>query len=129
MQFIQEIKNVTIKPRKIREVVRSIKNRPLDTLKGELTLFDKSVNQVLIKGIEAAEDRIKNASQDPNEYIIKRIICNEGLKLRRRFIGSRGRSYPLLKQRSNINIVVGEKLKEPIAKTKKTRTKPKTDQQ
>lgn len=128
MKFTQEIKNVTIKPRKIREVVRSIKNRPLDILKGELTLFDKSVNQVLIKGIEAAEDRIKNASQDPNEYIIKRIICNEGLKLRRRFIGSRGRSYPLLKQRSNINIVVGEKLKELDIKNKKSRTNPKTDQ-
>lgn len=112
MEFTQKINNVTIRPRKIREVVRSIKNKSIESLKGELNLLDKSVNQILIKGIKAAEDRIKNASQDPNEYTIKRIICNEGLKLKRRQIGSRGRSYHFLKQRSNISIIVAEKFKE-----------------
>lgn len=114
MEFIQTINNVAISPRKIREVVRRIKNRPIQALRNEISLLDQSVSQVLVKGLKAAEDRIKDVAQDPNQYLVKRINCDEGLKLKRRFFGSRGRSYAFIKQRSNISIIVGEKLKPEI---------------
>lgn len=116
MEFTHKINNVAISPRKIREVVRLIKNRPIEALRDELSLLDKSVSQILVKGIKAAEDRIKNVAQDPNEYLIKRINCNEGLKLKRRFFGSRGRSYAFIKQRSNIHIIIGQKLKPEMGR-------------
>ena len=119
MEFIQKIKSVNVKPRKVRFVVRQIKHWPLLDTRERFNLLKTPTSSNLKKGLDAAIDRIKSVSEDPKQYIIKRINCDEGMKFKRRRIGSRGRSSGITKQRSNISIFISKKQESETEKTNK----------
>lgn len=127
MEIVEKINNVLQDPRKIRFVVRQFKYVPLLELERKVQIIDNpKISIVLHKGLKASIERIKNSSLDPKDFIVKRILCDEGVKLKRRRIGGKGRAFPYAHQRSKISIVVGlietkieDKKNEPINKEDK----------
>ena len=109
MEIVEHINNVLQDPRKIRFVVRQFKHVPILDLEQKVALIDKPIiSIVLSKGLKAAIERIKKSSLNPKDFIVKRILCDEGVKLKRRRIGGKGRAFPFSHQRSNISIVIGQ---------------------
>lgn len=109
MEIVERINNVLQDPRKTRFVVRQFKHIPILELKQKVALIDKpKISIVLSKGLKSAIERIKNSSLNPQDFIVKRILCDEGIKLKRRRIGGKGRAFPFSHRRSNISIVIGQ---------------------
>lgn len=50
----------------------------------------------------------KENDLDLNNLYIKTIYCNDGPRLKRRQIGSRGRSDPIIKRMSHLNLVLSD---------------------
>lgn len=109
MEIIQKVNLIPVKPRKVRFLVRQIKHWPLVKTINRLKLSNKNVASYLIKGLGSAVDRIKQAGESPENFIIKRVNCNESLKLKRRIFESRGRARRFTHQKSNLYIVIGKK--------------------
>src|SRR3990167_10136173 len=123
MDFIQKIKSVSSQPRKVRYITRQVKHWPIKEASERFALIEQGLKNVLVKGIGAAIDRLKTNNQNPDEYIIKRITCDEGIKMKRRLFVSRGRSRAYTKQRSHIQIFVGQIDNDRIKKSKKLKQK------
>src|SRR6185436_1966175 len=104
--------NVTTKfvrtaPRKLRLVLDAIKGMPVTSAEAKLAHMPlqaaRDTHATLHSAIAAAKDR----GFDAESWVVLQAFCDEGPKLKRRVIASRGRARPITKQLSHIHITVG----------------------
>ena len=100
-------------PYKMRLVVDQIRgknvNEALGLLKFSKKHAAKQIEKVLNSAVANAEhkSREENESIDVDTLYIKRIVVNEGPKLKRFMPAAQGRATPIRKRTSHVEIVLG----------------------
>ena len=101
--------SVRISPRKIRLIVDSIKNLPLDRAIDALSVIGKrgslDIQKVLVS---ATANAVNNAKLDRDNLRIKEINVSDTQALKRFRPSTRGRVHPYKKRGSNIRVVLEE---------------------
>ena len=121
-------KYLRISPRKVRPVLFGLRGKNALEAQTQMKFTNKkgadNIFAVLNTGIAIAKEN----DFDTNNLIVKSITCNEGPRLKRRHIGSRGRLFPIMKRTSHLNLVLetveaSEPEAKEINKEKETITK------
>lgn len=109
MEFFAKTKSVAISPRKVRLVVRALKNLSLVQVQNVLATLEKRPALVLQKIIKSAiANAIHNGKLKEESLVIKRIEVLDGPALKRFHPSTRGRVHPYKKRTSHITVIVGE---------------------
>lgn len=97
---------VKTSPQKIRQVIDLIRGWIVEKAIGQLKFLNKAaavpVLELLKSGLAAAKDKDLNEEN----LFIKEIYCNEGPRLKRRYIRARGRATVIQKRMSHITLVL-----------------------
>lgn len=124
-----KVKSLYLKssPRKIRPLLFGLRGQNADQTMTSLGFINRKGSGMLIDLLKSALAIAKENDLDSDKIFIKSIYCNEGPRLKRRLIGSRGRSNPILKRMSHINLVLSdqaekEETKKPENKSSKEST-------
>lgn len=100
------IKNVKISPKKLRFLIDAVKK--LDPYKALDHLYytpTKSA-KILYKAVKSAIDNAKNISKDIEGLKFKKLLIEEGRKLKRFRAGGRGTAKPILRRFSHIKVIL-----------------------
>ena len=97
-------KYVHIAPRKTRLVLSEIVGMKPTVAVARLNILSKAVAIDVMKTVKSALASAKDKNIDVSNLIISRAYCNEGPKMKRRIVASRGRSRPIMKKMSHIYI-------------------------
>lgn len=97
-------------PRKVRLIANLIKGMPVNSAEAELILISKRSALPLLKLIRSAVSSIKEKNKNINSdsLFIKKIIVNEGPKLKRFLPRARGSASSIQKKSSHISLVIDE---------------------
>ncbi|MDD4761811.1 MAG: 50S ribosomal protein L22 [Candidatus Pacebacteria bacterium] len=97
-------------PRKVRLIPNLIKGMPVNSAEAELILISKRSALPLLKLIRSAVSSIKEKNKNINSdsLFIKKIIVNEGPKLKRFLPRARGSASSIQKKSSHISLVIDE---------------------
>lgn len=114
------LKNYRQSPRKVRLIADLIRGkRAIDALTS-LRFAGKRAASPIKKLLESAIANAKeNNKLDKENLFIKEIRVDQGVTLKRHRPRAHGRSTPINKRTSHVNIVLGEKIKSPVKKAKK----------
>ncbi len=124
MQVVSKANNIRVSPQKVRLVVTQIKKmKPTDALT-VLEFTPQKAAGPLRKAIAAAVSNAKNNySIDENTLTFSELSVGKGVSFKRFRAISRGRAHSILKQTSNINVILsGEKTKQ-VAKVETSEKK------
>ncbi len=105
-------------PRKVRLVLDSIRYVPVDVAEAKLQFTPQAAARDVYAGLHSAIAAAKDQGHASEGWIVTQAFCNEGPRLKRRIIGSRGRAKPIQKQLSHIHITIGPKAEKPKAEEK-----------
>jgi large subunit ribosomal protein L22 len=100
-------------PRKTRLVLDAIVGLNPVAAISKLTFLPNSVSVDVLKTVKSAIASAKDKNFDDSSLIITRAFCDEGPKLKRRIVSSRGRARPIVKKMSHITIVLSETKSKP----------------
>lgn len=110
MEVYATAKSVRISPRKVRLVVDSVRNMPINDALHSLEVMPKRAAREVAKTLKSAvANATNNAKLDPNSLVIGSIMVSDGAVLKRFRPSTRGRIHPYKKRSSNIRIMVTEK--------------------
>lgn len=93
-------------PRKIRVVLDAVRGLPLEIALAKLHLSSTQASKDVYSTLYAAGAAAKDRGLVSENLIISRAICDEGPRLKRRIMISRGRARPIQKQLAHIRITV-----------------------
>ncbi len=113
-----------VSPRKVRPALYGLRGQNAETALNMLQFINKKGARLAYNLLKSAIAAAKENDLESNTLFIKAITCNEGPRLKRRLIGSRGRAKPILKRMSHLTLVIsdnitGEKKKNKVEKDKK----------
>lgn len=114
------VKNIRIAPEKVNLLVAQVKKMSPTHSVEVLKLVNKSASPVLIKLIKSALANAKNNNGlQESDMIFKEIVVTKGPMFKRYQPVSRGRSHPIAKRTSHIQVVLTAKpVKKEIEKPK-----------
>jgi large subunit ribosomal protein L22 len=99
-------KNIPVSPRKAAIVSDLVKGRQvqvaLDMLKYDPHKVSYYLSKIIANGVAAAQDK----QLDQDQLIVKNVIVDQGMKLKRMRTGSKGRGYPITKRGSILSVVL-----------------------
>lgn len=99
--------NQPVAPRKARLVCEAIKGRTVFEALGLLEFMPQRSAKILLKLVRsAAANAENNHSLNPDRLIVKRAVADEARSLKRFRARSRGRTSPLIKRYSHIEVIV-----------------------
>lgn len=102
-------KNLRISPRKLRLVVKTIKNMPLSHLIDYLPLMPQKGAKMIHKTLKTAlADASHNFNLSLDKLALDQIKVDEGMVLKRWRAVSRGRAHGYKRRRSHLTIVLKE---------------------
>lgn len=105
-----QLNRLRMAPRKVRALAKVLKGMDLDKARFQLSYLVRRSGSPLKKLLNsAAANAINNFSMVENNLLVKDIIVNEGMKLKRFRPKGFGRAAPIQKKTSNIKIVLEEK--------------------
>lgn len=119
-----KVKSLYLKssPQKVRECLHGLRGQNPEKAITKLIFTNRKGADYTREVIKSAIAIAKENDLDLNTLFIKSISCNEGPRLKRRQIGSRGRSDAIKKRMCHINLVLSN---EPevvkIEETKETK--------
>ncbi len=103
-------KNVLSSPHKLRLIADMIRRKNAVKAVEILTITNKKAAQIMLKSVKSCiANAENNFNLDPKSLYITRILVNEGIKLPRFQVASRGRVNELIKRRATILIEMTEK--------------------
>jgi large subunit ribosomal protein L22 len=104
-------KYVRVSPRKIRQLVASVKGRNVGQALDLLDYTPRPVAKTVSKLIRSAVSNAVNMEGriDVDDLYIKRLVVGDGPRLKRWVPRARGRATPIIKRTSHITVVVAEK--------------------
>jgi len=114
MQVVSKANNIRVSPQKVRLVVTQIKKmKPAEAL-AVLEFTPQKAAGPLRKAIASAVANAKNNYNiDENTLTFSELSVGKGISFKRFRAISRGRAHSILKQTSNINVILsGEKTKQ-----------------
>ncbi len=126
MEIIATANNVRISPQKVRLVVAQIKKMPPAKALEILEFVPQKAAKPLKKAIASAvANAMNNFDLDAPTLMFSEINIGKGISFKRYRPVSRGRAHSILRQTSNIRIVLkGEKAKkQEVAKTVESKEK------
>lgn len=109
-QATAQLNRLRIAPRKVRTLAKVLKGMDLDKARFQLSYLVKRSGNPLKKLLNSAvANAINNFSMVENNLLIKNIVVNEGMKLKRFRPKGFGRAALIQKKTSNIKIILEEK--------------------
>lgn len=130
MEITVKAKYVRSTPRKLRLVADLVRGWEAQRALNQLRFIPKAATRDLAKVIQSALAAAKTANLDPDKIYISELRIDDGPRLKRRVMMSRGRANPIQKQQSHVTIKLAEKTvpAEPQpAETKPTETNNQAD--
>jgi large subunit ribosomal protein L22 len=121
MQITAKQKYIRISPRKLRLVVKAIRELEPQEALDQLSFIRKAAAYEVAKTIkQALANAVNNANIEKNSLKFKSIQIKEGATYKRWRPVSRGRAHPILKRTSHIQVVLesDETEKKDIKKKK-----------
>jgi len=120
------LKNANCSPKKANLVAGMVRGESVKNALARLKFTPKKAALILYKVIASAAANAKNNfDQSGDNLVIKEILINKGMILKRGMPVSRGRQHPILKRKTNISVTVGiEGSTESPMPSKKTAMKP-----
>ncbi|NOY14798.1 MAG: 50S ribosomal protein L22 [bacterium] len=102
-------KNVRISPRKLRLVVKMVKDMPISQLVDHLSLMPNKAARILYKTLKTAlADASHNFDLSKDKLKLDHIRVDEGMVMKRWRAISRGRAHAYKKRTSHLTIVLKE---------------------
>jgi len=95
-------KYIRISPRKVRQVIRLVKNKDVNTALAILKNINKRAKYPLVKVIKSAVNNAKQKGFNQDVLMISKLIANPGPILRRYRAASFGRAVRIRRRTSHI---------------------------
>ena len=103
-------KNLRSSPRKINDILRSIRGKKADKALKDLQFSEKRVSKEISKTIKSAVANAENNNQlDIDNLFIKEAYVGKGMVMKRYRPRAKGRAGQIKKRFSNLTIIVSEK--------------------
>jgi large subunit ribosomal protein L22 len=103
-------RNLRSSPRKINDILRSIRGKKADIALRNLQFSEKRVSKEISKTIKSAVANAENNNQlDIDNLFIKEAFVGKGMVMKRYRPRARGRAGEIKKPFSNLTIIVSEK--------------------
>jgi large subunit ribosomal protein L22 len=103
-------RNLRSSPRKINQILKSIRGKKADIALRNLEFSEKRVSKQISKTIKSAVANAENNNQlDIDNLIIKEAYVGKGLTMKRFRPRARGRAAGIIKHFANLTIIVSEK--------------------
>lgn len=107
-QVKAKLKNLNIAPRKTRAVAAVIRGMPLGDAEAELFFRKERAAKPLLKLLKSAAANAKELGLNPQTLVVKNIMVDKGIRLKRWLPRAQGRATPLHKDRSHVFITLEE---------------------
>jgi len=103
-------RNLRSSPRKINDILRSIRDKKADVALRNLQFSEKRISKEISKTIKSAVANAENNNQlDIDNLFIKEAYVGKGMVMKRYRPRARGRAGEIKKPFSNLTIIVSEK--------------------
>ena len=103
-------RNLRSSPRKINDILRSIRGKKADVALRNLQFSEKRISKEISKTIKSAVANAENNNQlDIDNLFIKEAYVGKGMVMKRYRPRARGRAGEIKKPYSNLTIIVSEK--------------------
>lgn len=113
MQVTAKLNYLRIAPRKVRLVADLVRGKRVEEARTILGFTPKRAAPVLLKLLESAVANAKNDFQlDADRLYLKKLVVDEGPKLKRWRPRARGQAYEIQKKSSHITLVLAEEGRE-----------------
>jgi large subunit ribosomal protein L22 len=106
MEFKSEQKYIRISPKKVRVILREIKNIPLDRILSILPFVRKRGAVWIEKVLKSAIANARQRGVALEDLRIKEIVANSGPALKRGIPVSRGQWHPIKKRTTHLRVVL-----------------------
>lgn len=127
MEIKASLNYLRIAPRKVRLITNLIAGMGIQQAKNELQFLNKRAAEPILKLLNSAiANAKKNFGLDEkriNSMHIKKIIVDEGPKLKRWMPVSRGMAHQIQKKTTHISLILDEKISQEKAKSKGKKVK------
>jgi len=108
-------KNLRSSPRKVNNILKSIRGKKASHAMRDLEFLNKRVSNEIKKTLKSAISNAENNNQlDIDNLIVKEAYVGKGITLKRFMARARGRASGIKKHYSNLTIVVSEKTNKNI---------------
>lgn len=107
-QVRAKLKNLNIAPRKTRAVAAVIRGMPLGDAEAELVFRKERAAKPLLKLLKSAAANAKEQGLNPQTLVVKNIVVDKGIRLKRWLPRAQGRATPLHKDRSHVLLTLEE---------------------
>ena len=102
-------KNLRSSPRKVNEILRSIRGKKADIALRDLQFSEKRVSKEISKTLKSAVSNAENNNQlDIDNLIVKEAYVGKGMVMKRYRPRARGRAGEIKKPFTNLTIIVSE---------------------
>ena len=103
-------KNLRSSPRKVNEILRSIRGKKADIALRDLQFSEKRVSKEISKTLKSAVSNAENNNKlDIDNLIVKEACGGKGMVMKRYRPRARGRAGEIKKPFTNLTIIVSEK--------------------
>ncbi len=103
------LKNYRQSPRKVRLLADLIRGKEVAQAKLLLKFSDKKAARAVLKLLNSAVANALQKGADEKKLVVKEVIVNEGMKLKRYMPRAFGRATPFWRRSSHISIKLEEK--------------------
>ena len=119
MQITAKAKFVKISPKKVKPLLKEIRNKSTNEVLDALKYSPHKAGQLVRKLIASAvANAYNNYNLDKDNLKIKSIVADDGPTYKRRWLRSRGSADLILKRTTNLQVVLEEVLPQVKTKTK-----------
>jgi len=112
------LKNYRQSPRKVRLVANLVTGRSVPQAITELDFLAKRAGLPLKKLLLSAVANAKQAGVDKENLMIKELLVNQGVTMKRMMPAAMGSGHRINKRTSNITLILAEQAKPEARKTK-----------
>ena len=116
MEIVARARFIKTAPDKIRILADLLKERKIEAALAQLGASSKIGAKSLSLVLKQAKGQIKDKNKEVTDFQIKSLQVDEGPKLKRRRICSKGRSTMILKRMSHIKITLTDNSDEKVVK-------------
>ena len=110
MEIKVKSKYLHISPRKLRLILPLIQSKNALEVKRALELHSGKGAKVAKNLLKSALSIAKSSEVSEELFMVKKIVCNEGPRLKRGKPASKGRMMPITKRQSHLELVLSDKL-------------------
>lgn len=106
-----KLSNLRISPRKVRIVADLVRGKTMNQIDTMLSYLPKKSSDPILKLVKSAFSNAKaqNSNIDPEKTIVKSIMVDKGLTMKRFMPRAFGSATPIRKKSSHVIVVLGEK--------------------